>query len=100
MPSPLAECSELVATLREALQRGDWSVVQEMAAALASSETPADRGEIAVHLDQLELTLILARSARNHAAARLGRVRAASIFNASGSETRRDRHNFGDPPES
>lgn len=100
MLSPLAECSELVATLREALHRGDWTVVQETAAALASSKIPSDRGEIAVHLDQLELSLLLARNARTHAAIRLGRVRAASMFNASGSETARDRHNFGDPPES
>jgi hypothetical protein len=97
MASVLSNCVEdPVASLQEAVRKGDWARAGQLAATLSQTPVPMDATLLGKYLDNLRETVVLAKVSRSHMVATLNRLRAAAKFNAAGTSLPGTRHDFAD----
>ncbi len=78
MASKLSDLLEIVASLEQSAQRGDWPGAGRLAALLPQQPLPANCEELGEYLRCLRQALITAKVSRANFAASLARVNAAA----------------------
>jgi hypothetical protein len=85
-----------VASLQEAVRKGDWTRAEQLAAALSQTPVPMGATALGEYLDNLRETVVVAKVSRSHIVATLNRLRAAARFNATGTSLPGTCHDFAD----